>query len=199
MPGTENVRKAESAVRTKLVESNKPEKYIHSVKNMDTSAAGATIPTGSPLILNLLATPQPSVYTNGLPAGWEDGLQVVLPGSASNAMVGAFFYGVATGPIVFQQLGETMVHGVAQAAVLRSTRANTTSSWPSVASAPGYLLGLSVDTTANAFVTIASTATSPTPSAILVDDLKTLSGLASSPADTSTVRTSLARAWVKVM
>lgn len=187
-------------MRTKLIESNKPEKYIHNVRNVDTTPAGAVIPTGSPLVLNLTATPQPPTYSNGLPAGWEDGLQVVLPASASNAMVGAFFYGVATSPIAAQQLGETMVHGVAQAAVLRSTRANTTSNWPSVASAPGYLLGLSVDTTANAFVTIAGTATNaPAPSAILVDDLKTLASLASSPADTSTVRTSLARSFVRIM
>lgn len=186
-------------MRTKLIESNKPEKYIHSVRNVDTTPMGATIAVGSPLVLNLSNVPQPPVYTNGLPAGWEDGLQVVLPATAGATNAHTFFYGVATGPIIAQQLGETMVHGVCQAAVFRQSRANTTSPWTAQASAPAFGLGLDVDTVNNCFSTIASTATPSTGLLAMVDDLKAVASSASNPSDTRLVLTQLSRAFIRQM
>jgi hypothetical protein len=85
-------------MRTKFIESNKPDKYIHMVRNVDTGSVTSitsitnSIPAGTPVILNLGATAEPSTYQNSLPAGFEDGLQVVLPASAASGgqVLGAF-------------------------------------------------------------------------------------------------------------
>ena len=52
-------------MRTKFIESNKPEKYIHMVRNVDTGSVTSitsitnSIPAGTPVILNLGATAEP--------------------------------------------------------------------------------------------------------------------------------------------
>jgi hypothetical protein len=183
-------------MRTKLIESNKPEKYIHSVRNVDTSPQGATIAVGSPLILNLSNVPQPPTYQNGLPAGFEDGLQVVLPATAGAANAAEFFYGVAAGPIVFNQLGETLVHGVCMAAVFRQSRANTTSPWTAQVSAPGFGLTLGPDVVNNCFATVTAASAGV---AFQVDDLKAVASSASNAGDTRLVLTQLSRAFVRQM
>jgi hypothetical protein len=184
-------------MRTKLIESNKPEKYIHNVRNVDTSTSGLTIPVGSPLVLNLSATPQPPVYTNGLPAGWEDGLQVVLP-STGGASVAQFTYGVATSPIIFQQLGESMVFGVAQAAYLRTTRANSTLPWTAVPSSAGFGQVVMADTVNNVLLPI-GTVTPATTFGTLLDNMPALASSASSPTDTRTAITQLLRTFIRQM
>jgi len=186
-------------MRTKLIESNKPEKYIHNVRNVDTSTAAATIPAGTPLVLNLSSTPQPATYTNSLPAGWEDGLQVVLPSTGGFTGSQLFFYGVAVGPIIFQQLGETMMQGVCLASVVRSTRAGTTgtNSWTAGASVAASGNFLVIDTLNNCFITQASASTgSPV---ILLDNLASFAGSATNTSDTRTALTSLVRAFVRNM
>jgi len=186
-------------MRTKLIESNKPEKYVHNVKNVDTSPAGLTIPTGTPLCLNLSATPQPPVYTNGLPAGWEDGLQVVLPSTGGFVGAQLYHYGIAIAPILFQQLGETLVHGVGMASVIRATRAGTsgTNSWASGSSVSAAGNFLVVDTANNAFITAASASTgSPY---ILLDNLGSYAGSATNATDTRTAVATLQRAFVRAM
>jgi hypothetical protein len=185
-------------VRTKLIESNKPEKYIHNVRNVDTSPQGLTIPTGSPLVLNLSSVPQPPTYTNSLPAGWEDGLQVVLPNTAGVNPTQLFFYGVATGPILVQQLGEAVVFGVCQAAVIRGTRSATTAPWPSGASAAVASNFLVIDVPNNAFATAASVS-SVEATIILLDNFTSYSSSASSAGDTRTAFSQLARAFVRLM
>jgi len=188
-------------MRTKLVESNKPEKYIHSVRNVDTSAAGATIPTGSPLIMNLGPTPQPPAYTNGLPAGWEDGLQVLLPATAGGNNSQLYYYGVAVGPIIYQQYGEAMVHGMCMAAVVRGTRSATTVSWAS--SATGAVSGdaLVCDTANNAFstATISPLSGFSVAPMVCVDNFATAAGSATNATDTRTAATVLVRAFVRQM
>ena len=107
-------------MRTKFIE-HKPEKYIHMVRNVDTGSVTSiasiinSIPAGTPVILNLGATAEPSTYQNSLPAGFEDGLQVVLPASAASGGqgLGAFalnnlHYGVAISNILYNQLGENL-------------------------------------------------------------------------------------------
>lgn len=187
-------------MRTKLIESNKPERYIHSVRNVDTSAAAATIPAGSPICLNLSGTPQPSTYSNSLPAGWEDGLQVVLP-STSGANASLYYYGVAAGPIIYQQYGETVVHGMCQALVVRGTRSATTASWASSASSSISGNGLTMDTVNNAFGTITLNALnghSIVP-VIVVDNFATAAGSATNATDTRTAASALLRAFVREM
>lgn len=185
-------------MRTKLIESNKPEKYIHSVRNADTSPAALTIPTGTPLILNLSATPQPPVYTNGLPAGWEDGLQVILPSSSNAANSAEFYYGVATGPIIVQQLGETLVHGVVPAAFLRTTRASSNVAWTAVPSSAGFGQVLTIDTVNNVCMP-AGTVTYPATFGTMLDNFPAMASSASSPTDTRTAITQLLRIFVRQM
>lgn len=189
-------------MRTKLVESNKPEKYIHSVRNVDTSAFGLTIPTGTPLVLNLSATPQPPVYTNGIAAGWEDGLQVVTPNTAGATNAPLYYYGVAVAPIVYQQYGETLVHGMCQALVVRGTRSATTAPWASSASSAASGQALTVDTANNAFDAVAmgaalnGYAVSPV---VMVDNIPTTPSSASNATDTRTAISQLFRAFVRQM
>jgi|SRR5215471_1964898 len=184
-------------MRTKLIESNKPEKYIHSVKNVDTSAAGTQIPVGTPLILNLSATPQPPVYTNGLPAGWEDGLQVVLPSSSTGYQGTLGGYGIAVAPINAQQIGESLVHGVGFGLVVRATRSATTVSWASQATVAAAGVSLTIDTANNAFGSSAA-ATGFVPY-ILLDNLATMAGSATNSLDTRTAVATLQRIFVRVM
>ena len=185
-------------MRTKLIESNKPEKYIHNVRNVDTSPAGSTIPAGSPLVLNLLTTPQPPTYTNGLPPGWEDGLQVVLPATAGATNSSLYAYGIAVAPIIYQQLGETLVHGVGLASVVRATRAGTsgTNSWASAASSAASGGSLTIDTVNNAFGAAGSAAGAPI---ILIDNFASYAGSATNTSDTRTVLIVPLRAFVREM
>lgn len=189
-------------MRSKLIESNKPEHYIHSVRNADTSAAAQTIPTGTPLVLNVTATPQPSTYSNGLPAGWEDGLQVVLPSTAGASSDTLFNYGVAVAPIVYPQLGASMVHGVCQGLVNRGTRSATTANWGASASASGWGDALTINTANNAYDTLAISNTihgySPAP-ALLLDNFASVASSASNSTDTRTVIQQLMRCFVRQM
>lgn len=187
-------------MRTKLIESNKPEKYVHSVRNVDTSAAATLIPVGTPLVLNLGPTPQPPTYQNGLPAGWEDGLQVVLP-STGGVNAPLYYYGVAVAPIAYAQLGESLVHGMAQVLVVRATRSATTASWASASSVSVAGDGLTIDTANNAFGTITLSSLnghSITPS-VLVDNFTTMAGSASNATDTRTAVSILLRAFIREM
>jgi len=186
-------------MRTKLIESNKPERYINSVRNADSSTAAATIPVGTPLILNLSATPQPPVYTNGIAAGWEDGLQVVLPSTAAAANASTpslFYFGVAAAPIVYPGYGEAIVSGVCMSLVVRATRSATTVSWASAASGAGFGDVLTIDTVNNAFGTAASAASAQ---AVMLDNFATMAGSATNATDTRLAITQLYRTFVRQM
>jgi hypothetical protein len=179
-------------MRTKLIESNKPEKYIHSVRNADT----VSIPAGTPLVLNLSATPQPPTYTNGLAPGWEDGLQVVMPSTAGAQNANLFYYGVAVNAIAPGQYGEALVFGVYQGLIVRQTRAGTTVSWsvtPAV-TVSGY--ALAVDPVNNAFDIGTGTALGVP---VLLDNLASSPGSATNATDTRLAITQLARIFVREM
>lgn len=203
-------------MRTKLVETNKPEKYIHVVRNVDSGSVSSvstvfnSIAAGTPVILNLSSAQQPTTYQNGLPAGFEDGLQVVLPASAANNMGLAsslsaqiFHYGVAVSNILYNQLGEVMVHGVYPSAIVaRSiTRSASTVAWVSIASqAAGQLM--TVDTINNAYNTIATSLATHQLSMLpvfLLDSLASFSSTVSSMSNTITWITSSQRVFVREM
>jgi hypothetical protein len=180
-------------MRAKVIETNKPEHYIHAVRNADTSTQALIIPTGTPLILNLSATPQPS---GGSPPGWEDGLQVVLPSTAGASNSSLYYYGIASGPIPYPTLGESLVHGVGYALVVKATRSATSASWGSASSVAGAGLALTIDTTNNAFGSGASSASYPF---ILLDNFASYAGSASNTSDTRLAITQLMRCFVRVM
>lgn len=184
--------------RMKLIETPLPDKHIHVVKNAETFV----IPTGTPLVLNLSGTKQPSTDQNGRTAGFEDGLQVVVPNSAGAGPTIAYAYGIAAGPIQPSQLGESVLHGVVSAVVLYATRAASTDSWSSSASIAASQW-LNINTVNNAFSTMVSgSATSDDKRAfagIMADSVASFAASASNTSDTRTALTALKRVFVRMM
>lgn len=188
-------------MRLKLSESPRPEVMIGAVRNAETSA---NIPKGSPLILNLSSAAQPTTGEDGFAAGYEDGLQVVLPGTAGANPSANFLYGIAVDTILNGQLGEAMCFGVIPfALVLRATRAASTDSWTSSASsslAGGFLLA--VDTANNCFKTYASTASLVQPNQwglVCLDSFSSVPASASATSDTRTALIQGYRVFVRLM
>lgn len=185
--------------RFNLSENNRPERYIHSVMNGE---AAATIPRGTPCILNLSSTPQPTTSQDGFAAGFQDGLQVVLPATAGANPSLNFLYGIALADILQGQLGEVMIHNVIPYALMvRATRAASSDSWTSSASfssAGGYIL--QVDTANNAFKTVAAAISSNISLGVIM--LDSVSSMAASGTNTSDTRTAAllgVRAFIRMM
>ena len=192
--------------RLNLTENNRPERYIHSVLNAETTTtqnADSSINIGTPLILNLSSAGQPTTGQDGFAKGYQDGLQVVLPSSAGQIPSVHFSYGVAMGKIAQNQLGESMVHGVCMAVVeILLTRTSTTSVWASYASvAGGYML--SIDTANNGFTSFSSIASNNfQPPAAMLDNIPSFTTNASTigvSSLTSYVSTLLARVFIRMM
>jgi hypothetical protein len=188
-------------MRIKLSENPRPEFIIGAVRNSEVSA---NIPKGTPLILNLSSAAQPTTAGDGFQAGYEDGLQVVLPGTAGANPSANFLFGVAVDTILNGQLGEAMMYGVIPyALVVRATRAASTNSWSSSASsslAGGFLLA--VDTLNNAFSTYASTASLVQPNQwglVCVDSFSSVPASASATSDTRTALIQGYRTFVRLM
>ena len=161
-------------MRAKYV-GNKADKIILSVKNGETSA---TIPRGTPVVLNLSAT-----------AAADDGLSVVLPSTAGAAASYAYKYGVALDNYATGQLGESILNGVATYALVGVlTRSATSASWPSSASSAASLVALGLDTANNCFLLGASSAGSLPGAGIahMIDNVASIAGSASATSDTRT-------------
>ena len=198
--------------RLNLSENQRPERYIHSVFNNDTSGtqnANNQINVGTPLVLNVSATPQP-VAGDGFAAGYQDGLQVILPSTGGPSRAGNLAYGIAMANIAALSYGEAMVHGVCQAVVeIVLTRTSTTSVWASypafnTATGTAYTAPqLSIDTVNNAFNTYTSLAASNLqPPAVLLDSIASFTTNASTigvNSLTSYASTILARVFVRMM
>ncbi len=175
-------------MRAKQV-GNKADKIVMVVSN---SEASVTIPRGSPLVLKLTTTASNTF----------DGLGVVLPSTAGNPLSYAVRYGVATDAMAVNQLGESILFGVCNYALItRATRAATTDSWSASAStASGIALG--VDTINNAFLMGASIAGSIATNhvdAVLLDSLSSIAASASATTDSNTAITVGARIFVRML
>lgn len=166
---------------------DKGDKVIVNIKNAEVSA---TIPRGTPVIAILNGT--------------DDGLAVVLPSTAGNALSFNARLGVATAALAVGQVGESIIYGyVAYALITRMTRAGTSTSdsWSSSASIASGI-GLGIDTLNNAFVLGASRAgalVSAADNAWLVDSLPSSTASATSTADTRTAITMGARVFVRML
>lgn len=138
-------------MRFSQIETNRPEKLIIQVRN---SEASATIPRGTPCIFNLSSAPQPTTANDGASAGYEDGLQVVLPATAGSPKSILFFAGVALADILQGQLGETQVFGVCPyTLILSASRSASNATWASSQSSSSGAYALSIDTVNNCFAT----------------------------------------------
>jgi hypothetical protein len=137
-------------MRFSQIETNRPEKLIIQVRNKE---ASAIIPRGTPCIFNLSSTPQPAA-ADGSAAGYEDGLQVVLPSTAGSPASILFFAGVALADIANGQLGECQVFGVAPyTLILSASRSASNATWASSQSSSSGAYALSIDTVNNCFAT----------------------------------------------
>lgn len=188
-------------MRAQQTENNRPDLIFVSVRNGE---ATNSLPRGTPLILNLSSTPQPSTASEARGAGYEDGLQVVLPATAGANPSTNFPYGVAVDTILATQLGEAFIFGVCPyALVTRATRAASTDSWTSSASsslAGGFLLN--IDTLNNSFKTYASTASLAQQhqgDMVLLDSIASMAASASNTSDTRTAVVTGYRVFVRLM
>lgn len=185
--------------RHAITEVPRPDFYIVSIRNAE---ATATIPKGTPVLLNLTSAAQPTAGADGYAAGYEDGLQVVLPSSGSANRALNFAYGIALGDYLAGFNGRAQVFGVnSYALFVRATRAASTNSWSSSASASqdgGYYL--SIDTVNNAFASVASAISfNISLQAIMLDSIASMAASASNTSDARTANIVPVRAFVRMM
>jgi hypothetical protein len=202
-------------MRAELTTNNRPDFIRANITNGDTVA----IPTGTPVVLNLSSTPQPTTAEDGFAAGFQDGLQVVLPSTAGSPQSLFFAYGISMAQsLAVGAVGEALIFGIhAYALFVRATRASSTSSWSSSASlssAAGFLL--SIDTVNNAFASLAasslvlSTVSSIVSTAgidpqrqamlmVLLDSLASFAASASNTSDSRTAMITQQRVFVRMM
>jgi len=171
-------------VRAKYV-GNKADRFAVVIRNAEVTAS---IPRGTPVIAILNGT--------------NDGLDVVLPATAGSALSFNARLGVATDTLTAGQYGESLVYGYVQYALItRMTRAASTDSWTSSASAASGI-GLGIDTLNNAFLLGASRAgslVSAADNAFLVDTLASSLASASATSDTRTAITNGVRVFVRML
>lgn len=186
--------------RPNLIQGNRPEKVIYSVMNVETNNKfpNNIIPVGTPLILNLSSTPNPASPGDGFGAGYQDGLQVVLPSTASGSApsIAYFQYGIAVGTIQQNQMGEALLFGVGFGSLVVGTRTNTTAAWTA-----GLTLGSGIDLIADTVNNglISNTATTPIgypPPVILLDAVNVA---ASNITSTGLTAYTTARVFVRMM
>ena len=172
-------------MRAKYV-GNRADRIIMNIKNAE---ATAVIPTGYPVIFNLSAT----AVDKG------DGRDVVLPATAGSALyqLGA---GVCASPnLAVGDMGEAIMYGFCSStAVLLRTRANSTTTWASVASIASALL-LTPDFTNNCWGTLANVAAASSPGCVLLDNIGTIQTAASAAGGTAVVSTGLYRSFVRML
>lgn len=169
---------------------NKAGKIAATVRNAE---ASASIPRGTPVILNLSTTTDNT----------KDGLDVVLPSTAGAAVGYLGRFGIITDTTAVGQQSEAILFGVATYAIFtRMTRAASSDSWTSSASlASGIACG--VDTLNNALLLVgasvaASIATNHMDYALL-DSVASAAASATATSDTRTAITSSARAFVRML
>lgn len=157
------------------------------IVNCKSAEASATIPRGTPVIAVLNAT--------------NDGLAVVLPSTAGAALSFMGKLGVATESMAPGDVSQAIAYGYVQYALItRMTRAASSDSWTSSASAAsGVALG--IDTLNNAFLLGASSAGSlPSQAfAMLVDSLASSAASATATSDARTAITNGVRAFVRML
>jgi hypothetical protein len=147
--------------------------------------SSATIPLGSPVILN----------TSDL------GASVVLPANSGGATCATpLFAGVATKTTLPGNAVEIVAGGYcAQAKYTIRTRAASTDSYSTIA-AQAFGMVLTIDTVNNAFAySAAGAAAQAVPAIVLMQSAASLAGVASAASDASTVSTTLVKVWVRAL
>jgi hypothetical protein len=176
-------------MRAKYV-GNKADKIIMNVKSAE---ATASIPRGTPVVLNLSST-----------GSADDGLGVVLPATAGDAATGNMKYGIVTDTLAAGVLGESILFGYCSYAIAvletRSTPGTGGASWSTMSQASG--VGMGIDTVNNALAigggTIAGAIASNHQDIILLDSI-TMTASATNTSDTSTVITKAVRVFVRML
>jgi hypothetical protein len=153
------------------------------IRNADT----ASIPRGSCVVLQA-------------GDGTKDGMDVVLPSSATTGVYGAL-YGVAMQDIAVGGYGEAAAFGFVPGVIIRrDTRAASTDSWASQASLAAWHV-LAQDTVNNCFSTSAASqaASNFRPNALLASSLASYASSASTSTDTRTAITVAAKVFLRLL
>ena len=166
--------------------TGKPEDVIHVVKN----AEAVTIPVGTPVVYAFNGT--------------DDGLAVIFPSTAVSGQVSALCAGVVVKDIPSGKLENVQVYGFnRKTALIRGTRANSTSGWASAAAvSKGEMLG--INSAQNGFVASGAASLSNfQPMVVLAEQVSSLGALASSdnganPAS-ATIYYSLVKTFLRFM
>lgn len=159
---------------------DKPDTAIVVVRNNN----GSAIRKGSPVVLNMNAT--------------DDGLSV-LAANSSAAKTSGLLFGVAVGDMNDGDTGEAQVFGFCRSLTLtRATRGASTDSWASQASIAA-LNWLTVETVAGNFASLASSAATYVPFAVLGESLASYASSASATSDTRTAITASAKGFVRML
>lgn len=162
-------------MRAKYV-GNKADSISVNIKNAE---ASVTIPLGAPVVVVLNGT--------------DDGLAVVLPSTATDALQTTFGYGVSLQALTTGQNGEAMVFGYCRNVKLLRTRASSTD--PYVAIVQGALL--KAESVSNCLASAATNGASAFgPQAGLAASIASIS---STTASTAVGFTSMATAFLRMM
>lgn len=145
------------------------------------SEATASIPLGTPVVM-------------AVPTGLAtDGLDVVLPATATDVTQSSLGVGVALKAIAAGEYGEAQVFGLCQQVKILRTRGASTDAFASIIS--GLLL--KAESVSNCFATVASNGASAfMPVAVLAS---TIASIASTAASTQTATTGFGKAFLRMM
>jgi hypothetical protein len=150
------------------------------IRNSDT----VKISKGDPVILNLNGT--------------NDGLDIIRANSSA-AKTHALLFGVATKDVEINEYGEAQVFGFCRSLTLvRATRAASTDSWASQASIGAYNW-LTLETVYGGFSSLASSAATYSPFAVLGESLASYASSASVTSDTRTAITTSVKGFLRIL
>lgn len=132
--------------------------------------------------------------------GTNDGFEVVLPSGSTAALASTLLMGVALNDLAAYEVGNARVFGkVEKLRLITGTRAASTDSYASYASVIAGAV-LSLNTAANGFVTGASVGASAfQPAGALLETVASVASAASTTSDTSVVRYTDVKAFVRML
>jgi hypothetical protein len=147
--------------------------------------ASTTISAGMPVVLSM--------------DGTEDGLAVELPRNSTALAIGAFQYGIATQDIAPGKIGEVLVNGIHEDAIIcLASRAASTDSFASYASIPLGAI-LTINTVANALSLSAASSAGAILGYFLAESVASGASSASATSNTSTTVTTARKVFVRLM
>jgi hypothetical protein len=191
-------------MRFNVAEVPVPDFIRSAIYNNDPNAT-LGIPSGTPVVLQLTASPTPPASQQGYGPGASDGLMVVLPSTAGPTMAALAPYGIANVNLQPNVLGEVTLFGIVNAKIGGQTRsastvpfAATTLGVTGTTAGTGYApVAASIDTVNNVLTSMAAVA-GVVPNFLILDQVSA-SSVASNSTNTSLINPVLARVFVRLL